>query len=145
MSTAIKKRDKQAEGEEQRRLYFMPDVPFDSFPKQLQIALEDIIFPNYEVLVTNAPAGLERETGVTLVFLLAIEIIDQIQLGGKLVDELLHGEVDLDSRQDRQRRTDRLLRIIAQHDRTRHLLTRIQDLAKKWERPSNVPRISDSS
>jgi hypothetical protein len=64
------------------RPYFIPSsVDFSALPAGVQMALTEIVAPTYDRLVLRAASSLERSAGVTLTFLLTLEILDQFQLG----------------------------------------------------------------
>jgi hypothetical protein len=56
-------------------------IEFDHLPRPVQQALVEIVEPLYEQLVMAAEDGLERSTGLTLVHLLWLEILDQRDIG----------------------------------------------------------------
>jgi hypothetical protein len=58
-----------------------PGVDFYSFPPEIQSAIVDIVNPVYKQLVADAADCLEKSTGLTIVYLLWMEIINQHQLG----------------------------------------------------------------
>jgi hypothetical protein len=54
---------------------------FDSLPEQLKISLVEFVNPAYEQLVLQAADALERATGLSLIYLLWIELLNQLHLG----------------------------------------------------------------
>jgi hypothetical protein len=64
------------------RPYWIPaGVEFDLLPDELKAAIAGIINLAYRELVVQAEADLQQTTGVTIVYLLWLEALDQIQLG----------------------------------------------------------------
>jgi hypothetical protein len=60
------------------RPYFIPEsVDYDALPDPVRRALAHVVGPAYHELVERAMTALERSAGVTLVFLLAMEVLDQ--------------------------------------------------------------------
>jgi hypothetical protein len=67
------------------RPYFVPPgVDFDQLPEQVRAVILGIINPAYRELVLAAPDGLQKAAGVTVVSLLWLEVLDQLELGQNL-------------------------------------------------------------
>ena len=67
------------------RPYWMPgDADFEKLPDGVKAAMEGIIGPGYRELVMGAPNALERLAGMSLVHLVHIEVLDQVDLGRNL-------------------------------------------------------------
>ena len=63
------------------RPYFLPEsVAFEELPESVRVAMVAIVVPTYEELVLGASTALERSAGVTLTFLLALEVVDQVEI-----------------------------------------------------------------
>jgi len=63
------------------RPYFIPaSVDYDALPEPVRQALVGVVGPAYQDLVERALTALERAAGVTLVFLLTMEVIEQFAL-----------------------------------------------------------------
>ena len=63
------------------RPYFIPEsVDYNALPEPVRRALAHVVGPAYQDLVERAMTALERSAGVTLVFLLAMEVLDQFAL-----------------------------------------------------------------
>lgn len=73
------------------RPYFIPaSVNYGDLPPAVQAAIEAIVEPSYREFVLGATGSLERSAGVSLCFLLCLEILEQFELGNSLnfgVDE----------------------------------------------------------
>ena len=66
------------------RPYWFPDSALEDLPEGLQLAIEGLIGPGYRDLVMGARDTMERLTGVSVVHLAHLEILDQIQLAHEL-------------------------------------------------------------
>ena len=65
--------------------YFVPEgIAFDTLPQPLQMAFEQVIQPAYCELVLGSKTALERATAASVVFLIALELLDQFALGRDL-------------------------------------------------------------
>jgi hypothetical protein len=64
-----------------------PGIEFNSFPHEMQIAIAQIVNPIYEQLVLQADDSLEKSTGMTIVYLLWMEIFNQYQLGQEYIPD----------------------------------------------------------
>jgi hypothetical protein len=111
------------------RPYFLPvDVDHDSLPEPVRIALDEIVEPAYRELVLGAATALGRSAGVSLVFLLAEEILGQFQLGGQM---------DFGQAPDPSRRAERdkliaaHLRVVNSKQQTANFILRLKDLRYK--------------
>ncbi len=63
------------------RPYFIPEsVDYEAMPEAVRKALINIVGPAYQDLVEHALTSFERAAGVTLVFLLTLEVLDQFAL-----------------------------------------------------------------
>jgi hypothetical protein len=110
------------------RPYWLPDgVEFDLLPDELKAAIAGIINPAYRELVLQADAGLPQTTGVTIVYLLWLELLDQIQLGSQSVSAVS----DPDAQRERHTTISRLLRTVGAKNKTTGLLLRIREL--RWK------------
>lgn len=69
-----------------RPFWIPPGLDFDRLPEALQAAITEIVEPMYRELVVQARNGLEKGTGLTVVHLCCLEILDQIQLGRSTED-----------------------------------------------------------
>ena len=66
------------------RPYWFSDVPLEDLPEGLQVAVQGIIGPGYQDLVTGARDTMERLAGISAIHLAHLEILDQIQLADDL-------------------------------------------------------------
>lgn len=106
------------------RPYFIPaSVDFSALPAEVQMALTEIVAPTYERLVLHADSTLERSAGVTLTFLLTLELVEQFQLGRQLDLAGTSKHVDSD---ERDKIIARHLRLIDSKHKQADFLVRLQ-------------------
>ena len=111
------------------RPFWIPEgVRFDSLPEELKVAISGVINPAYKELVLCASSGLEQSTGLTVVQLLWLEILEQIQIG-KVVVENSDEQEDI---QKREAMIARYLRLAGAKNKTSNLLIRLHDFRQKW-------------
>jgi len=110
------------------RPFFVPaGLQFDELPKELQAAVVAIINPAYRQLVLEASDGLERSGGVTVVHLLWLEVLDQLELA-KGLESAPHPEAS----EERAKQIDRHLRLIGAKSKASHFLLRLKEFRRKW-------------
>jgi hypothetical protein len=111
------------------RPFWIPDgVSLDSLPEELKIAIAGIIDPAYHELVVSASSGLEQSTGLTIVHLLWLEILDQIELGNAVAK---HSD-EPDTFKHRETMIARHLRLVGAKNKTSNFLLRLHDFRQKW-------------
>jgi hypothetical protein len=59
-------------------------MKFDELPKSVQAAITEIVEPAYREFVIEAPSTMERVAGLSVVFQLNLEVIDQLELGTQM-------------------------------------------------------------
>jgi hypothetical protein len=69
-----------------RPYWIPPGVDFERLPEQVRAAMLGVINPAYQELVLGAQDGLQKAAGVTLISLLWLEVLDQVELGQDLTD-----------------------------------------------------------
>lgn len=70
---------------EKPRPYYLPtDIEFENLPEPVRRAYDAIVTPTYTELVLGAANALERSAGMSLTFLLSLELLHQFELGTKL-------------------------------------------------------------
>jgi hypothetical protein len=115
--------------------YFVPPgVPFESFPRPLQLAILEVVQPCYADLVLGAATALERQAGASLTFMLLLEVIEQYQLG-KLVVDVAVGKP---RSRDYDKQLRRYLRIVRSKEHVQKFVARLQAVRRK----SLFPRFS---
>jgi hypothetical protein len=118
-------------GGERTRPYYLPEtVDFHTLPEAVQLALEAIVEPAYEELVLGAASALERSAGVSVTFLLAMEVLDQIEFGHQLN---LSGAPRDGDPSERQLLIARHLRVVGAKQQAARFLLRIQEMRAKNE------------
>ena len=111
------------------RPFWIPaGVDFDSLSAELRAAIMGVVNPAYQSLVLEAPAGLEQSTGLTIVHLLWLEVLDQIELGQGF--EI--GEDDPDASEKRNAIIARYLRKVGAKNKASNFLLRLHEFRQKW-------------
>jgi hypothetical protein len=110
--------------------YWIPaGVELDNLPPELVKAIAEVINPAYRELVVLARPGLAQSTGLTVVHLLWLEIIDHLQLAGKTCSndplEILGGE-------SRQTIIARHLRLVHSKLKASEFLLRLNAFKSHW-------------
>ncbi len=115
-----------ARGEPPVRPYFIPPgIDFEALPEPVRVALQAVVGPAYNDLVLGVEGPLERSAGVTLAFLLALEVLDQFQIGQQLnftADPTAVGAAE------RDRLISRYLKLVGAKQHAERFLLRIHDL-----------------
>lgn len=116
---------------QQSRPYFLPaSIDFASLSQDVRLALQTIVQPSYDELVLAAPTAIERSAGVSLTFLLALEVLDQFALGN-LLD--LGQSKSGDQSTKRESLIARHLRVISEKQAVSRFLVRLQSLRAKQD------------
>ena len=109
-----------------------PGADSADLPRELQIALKTVIDPTYRELVCQAEHPLARSTGVTILNLLWLEMVDQLQLARLAPDEgLLKPEMLL--AEPRYRQIERHLSTVNAKLKASELYMRIEGATRKWQ------------
>ncbi len=107
------------------RPYFIPeDFDFHALPEAVKLAFIDIVQPSYEELVLGAATTLERSAGVSLVFLLSLELLDQFEIGRQMN---LTAAANTNST-DRNEQIARYLRVVSAKQAAGNFIFRLQSL-----------------
>lgn len=118
------------------RPYWIPaGVNFDAFPEQLRLAITEVINPVYRDLVLGAEGGLEKSTGISIVSLLWMELLGQIEMGEDLADPRMmqdHGEL-----------INRLIRLSEAKVRASNFCQRLREYRQKWGHSMGCPPAGD--
>ena len=119
--------------EKQVRPCFIPaGLNFDELPESIRLAASAIIDPAYRELVMLPKSALEKSTGLTIVHLLWIEVVEQHALNRKLTKQLSQNQFGhLPSTGD-----DMLghLRLLGAKDKACNFLLRLRKFNKKSRR-----------
>jgi hypothetical protein len=113
------------------RPYFVPaSVDYAALPEPVQLAFSAIIQPTYDELVLGAASALARSAGVSLCFLLAIEVLDQFEIGEQLSFLGISHDADRDQR---DRTIARHLRLVGAKQHAASFLLRLETLRDRQD------------
>jgi hypothetical protein len=112
-----------------RPYWIPPEIDYAQLPEPVRVAFDAIVLPTYNELVLGAADSLERAAGVTLTFLLALEVLDQFEIGRSL-DFL--GRAGDSANAERDKLIGRHLRLLGACQRSAIFLARLREL--RWRR-----------
>lgn len=118
-----------------RPLFIPPGVDWEALPEELQQAISALVNPAYQNLVLEARSGLEQSTGLTLVHLLWLEILDQIQLGQLLLAADSADSADCGA-ESRARAIAQHLKLVQAKLKAGSFVLRLEEFEQKWGRPA---------
>ncbi len=108
--------------------YWIPDdVDFGRFPAELRTAIAEVINPAYRELVEQAREGLEKSAGLTVIWLMWLEILDHIQLGHSLTSSPSMTEAS----KEREQLITRHLRLVGSKVKASSFLLRLHEFEQK--------------
>jgi hypothetical protein len=108
------------------RPFWVPaEIDFEKLPEAVRVAFRAVIAPAYEELVVGAVGALERSAGVTLVFLLSLELVDQFELGRDLTFWAGPGDPKAEQR---DQLISRHLRVIGAKQHTANFVLRLKEI-----------------
>lgn|GEM_PF-3063735 len=111
--------------------YFLPpSVDFKTLPEAVKLALDAVVQPAYEELVLGAATALERSAGITIVYALAEEVIQQFTLGATMDFRRTHSS---DQFIERERQIRSHLRLVNSKQSASSFLLKIRALRQKEE------------
>jgi len=120
------------------RPYFVPsDFMWSSLPEDVKEAVFNIVVPSYEELGLGAATALERQAGLSLSFILFLEILDQYEIGHQVAGQLGRGAFG--QSEDRQKHISQYLRLVHSKQHVANFLLRLQTL--KSQSPSGAPML----
>jgi hypothetical protein len=106
------------------RPYYIPaSVDYGALPEAIKVAFTAIIEPAYRELVLGATGALARSAGVSLHFLLCLEVLDQFSIGHTL--DFTGGPSDSGS-VDRDRLIARHLRLLGSKNQAANFVLRLE-------------------
>lgn len=109
------------------RPFWVPaSVDWGTLPSELRAAITALVHPAYQELVLGASDALERSTGLTIVHLLWLEVLQQLELG----QDPLPGPSP--ESEDRQMAIDRHLRLVRGKLAATGLFHRLREFRAKW-------------
>jgi hypothetical protein len=113
------------------RPYWIPvGLEFDSLPAEIRTAIRGVINPAYRELVLEAPDGLQKSAGVTIVSLLWLEILDHVQMGRELNNPRLMASTS----DDREQLIARHLRLVGAKIKASAFSLRLSEFREKYGR-----------
>ena len=99
----------------------------------MQSAITGIINPAYQELVLSASPGLEQATGMTIVHLVWLELLDQIELGRDFAASLQSPSATMQQHsEEHEQCIARLLRTVGAKAKQSLVLFRLQEFKVKW-------------
>lgn len=108
--------------------YWIPDtLEFGRFSEELRAAVCGIINPAYRELVEEARNGLEKSAGLTVIWLMWLEILDHIQLGRSLTSSPSMTETS----KEREQLITRHLRLVGSKVKASSFLLRLHEFEEK--------------
>lgn len=119
----------------QPRPCFIPEnCDWETLPADVRAAVRDIVMPLYREYVLENGDVLQRSAGLSLAYLVTLEVIEQVSQGRLLFQPVLDNDDDM---KDRSRRMDRYLRLLGAKQKYTDLLVRL----KSWREKAIVGRV----
>lgn len=115
-----------------RPFFIPPGVDWDAMPDELQEVISAVVNPAYRDFVLAARDGLERASGLTLVHLLWLEVLDQLRLG----QILLESNSTDSGTESRERAIAQHLKLVQAKLKTSTFMLRLEEFEQKWGRPA---------
>ena len=113
------------------RPYYVPaSIDYDALPEAVKLVFEAVIEPTYRQLVLGVTTALERSAGITMTFLLSVEVLDQFEIGQQLnfaVDSAAA------SGPERDRLIARYLRVVGAKQHAEKFLFRLHEVRAKHD------------
>jgi hypothetical protein len=103
------------------------DVDFERFPAELRAAIVEVIVPAYRQLVEQAREGLEKSAGLTIVWLMWLEMVDHIQLTENFTTPRSVAQVS----EEREQLINRHLRLVGSKVKASAFLVRLHEFEQK--------------
>ena len=104
----------------QPRPCFIPEnCDWETLPADVRAAMRDIVMPLYREYVLENGDVLQRSAGLSLAYLVTLEVIEQVRQGRLLFQPVLDNDDDM---KDRSRRMDRYLRLLGAKQKYTDLL-----------------------
>jgi hypothetical protein len=106
------------------RPWFLDAEAFARLPEEYRVAIRTILMPVYRALILEVENPVERATGNLIVALIAVELREQVAIGGSLTDRTL----EVGSSYDKC--VNRLLRVAQQRLKALGCLERLRCLTE---------------
>jgi hypothetical protein len=130
------------DGDADRLCRIPPGVVIDRLPVELRTAIRRVINPAYRELVEQVRSSIQKSAGLTLVWLLWLEILDHIQLGHSFTTGRSVTQVS----EERQQLIDRHLRLVGSKMKASSFLLRLHEFEQKHgSMPGCSPNAGPSS
>ncbi len=104
-----------------------PGVDIDRFPADVRTAIRRVINPAYRELVDQVRNSLQKSAGLTVIWLMWLEILDQIQLGHSLTTARSITQVS----EEREQLITRHLRLVGSKIKASSFLLRLHEFEQK--------------
>ncbi len=104
-------------------------IDFHLLPRETQTAIVEILNPVFEELVLHADGGLEKSTGLTILHLAWLELLDQLQLGQGACDDAFIQKLT-----DRDALVARHLQLVDAKVKASYVLVRLREYRHEWGR-----------
>ena len=116
-------REEEAESKPSTRPYFVPtSVNYESLPVAVKAALQAVVEPTYQELVLGADP-LERSAGISLVFLLCLEVLEHFEIATVMEFSDRYNERKAE---DREKMVARHLRLLGAKQQTSNFMMRLR-------------------
>jgi hypothetical protein len=125
-----------------RPLFVPRNVDFNALAPELQTAITAVINPAYRELVLGAPEGLEKSTGLSIVYLLWLEVLEQ----QRLAETWQTADDGGMSPTDRAEQIARHLRLVLAKVKVSSFLLRLRESRQRWGgmfAPPRDPHLDD--
>lgn len=116
-----------SEPEDSRPFWVPPTLRFETLSPGLRTAIRDILNPAYKELVLDASTALEKMTGLSLVHLLWIEVVEQTDLGSGMSGRVPPAA----EREGYSKYLDRHLKLLTVKERVSKFYIRLKEFKRK--------------
>lgn len=123
-----------------RPFWMPPGADLEELPEGLRAVIEGVLSPAYEKLVLGAQPGLEQSTGITVVGMLWLELLEYFELGRHS-----SSEAPIPTQEEREESMARLLRVAGAKLKASEFLLRLAEAQRRWAKESGLPGPASSS
>lgn len=116
------------DGDSNHLYWIPPGVDFDRFPAELRTAIRRTTNPAYRELVEQVRNSLQKSAGLTVIWLMRLEILDHIQLGHSFATARSITQVS----EEREQLIDRHLRLVGSKMKASSFLLRLHEFEQKY-------------
>ena len=107
--------------------WILNNVDFERFPAGLRAAVVEVLAPAYHELVERARDGLAKSAGMTIVWLMWLEIVDHVQLTENFTTPRSVAQVS----EEREQLINRHLRLVGSKVKASAFLVRLHEFEQK--------------